>query len=478
MATNWFEVDKAGLAKLRENCPKSALVFELVQNAWDTGATKCEIMLQRCDNKSFVLSVEDDNPTGFSNLTHAYTLFAESEKKTDHTKRGRFNLGEKLVLALCDKATISSTTGTVTFDSTGRRVTKVAREVGSKFVGVLSLTKEEFQEIEFSLLRLLPPTTCITTYNGHQIPPREPLAITKKSYLPTVVAKSNGSLQVTNHVTTVHIHEPQIDEEPMIYELGIPVMESGDKYHYDVQQKVPLTLDRESVTPAFLRKVRALVAETMLDQITQEDANQTWVREAASAPDASKELVTKVIEQRFGDKVVTYDSSDKEANLRAVEAGYTLVTGSQLSKEEWANVREHQVFKPAGQVFKNHKIELSSEGREFQQANITPEMRYIKALAVGIADSVLGVSIAVEFINEFGLGVAACYGQRTLRFNVAKLGKKFFENGASEEVLDLIIHELAHEWASNHLSTEYYNACTKIGARTVRYALANPEFFE
>jgi 3-(3-hydroxy-phenyl)propionate hydroxylase len=32
-----------------------------------------------------------------SDLTHAFTLFAESAKKGDAEKRGRFNLGEKLV---------------------------------------------------------------------------------------------------------------------------------------------------------------------------------------------------------------------------------------------------------------------------------------------------------------------------------------------------------------------------------------------
>ena len=41
------------------------------------------------------LTVKDDNPEGFRDLTHAFTLFAESEKRYNEKLRGRFNLGEK-----------------------------------------------------------------------------------------------------------------------------------------------------------------------------------------------------------------------------------------------------------------------------------------------------------------------------------------------------------------------------------------------
>jgi hypothetical protein len=65
------------------------------------------------------LTVEDDDPEGFTNITHAYTLFAASEKKSQADKRGRFNLGEKLVIAACDHAEISTTTGRIVFDDDG-----------------------------------------------------------------------------------------------------------------------------------------------------------------------------------------------------------------------------------------------------------------------------------------------------------------------------------------------------------------------
>src|SRR5271166_5190602 len=53
-----------------------------------------------------LLRVEDDDPEGFSSLTDSFTLFADSSKKGNVQQRGRFNLGEKLVIAMCCKAEI------------------------------------------------------------------------------------------------------------------------------------------------------------------------------------------------------------------------------------------------------------------------------------------------------------------------------------------------------------------------------------
>ena len=58
-----------------------------------------------------LLVVEDDAPEGFKDLSHAFTLFADSAKKINPEQRGRFNLGEKLVLAISDEVTIRTSKG-------------------------------------------------------------------------------------------------------------------------------------------------------------------------------------------------------------------------------------------------------------------------------------------------------------------------------------------------------------------------------
>ena len=77
------------------------LVYELFQNSWDEqGVTRVDAELVSSGRGKDRLTVRDDAPDGFKDLSHAFTLFAESLKKGDPKKRGRFNFGEKLVLAM------------------------------------------------------------------------------------------------------------------------------------------------------------------------------------------------------------------------------------------------------------------------------------------------------------------------------------------------------------------------------------------
>src|SRR5436190_10801200 len=104
MSKQWFEVDKAGLGKQAEQQCKGRLIGELVQNALDeAGVAKIAITLDLVPSRPLAdLTVEDDSPEGFRDLSHAYTLFAYSYKRDNPEQRGQFNFGEKLVLAICE----------------------------------------------------------------------------------------------------------------------------------------------------------------------------------------------------------------------------------------------------------------------------------------------------------------------------------------------------------------------------------------
>lgn len=90
---NWFDIDRDGMAKILARRGKEFAVFELIQNAWDkVGVSNVEVTLEATEPNGYSrLRVVDDAPGGFENLTHAYTLFAESNKKTNPAQRGRFN---------------------------------------------------------------------------------------------------------------------------------------------------------------------------------------------------------------------------------------------------------------------------------------------------------------------------------------------------------------------------------------------------
>ena len=99
--SNWFDVDKAGLKKVQSEKDKFFILQELISNALDENISICNINLQKLNNsRTYQLTVSDDSPDGFQDLSHSYTLFADSYKKGNVKQRGRFNLGEKFVLSM------------------------------------------------------------------------------------------------------------------------------------------------------------------------------------------------------------------------------------------------------------------------------------------------------------------------------------------------------------------------------------------
>ena len=63
-----------------------------------------------------------------------------------------------------------------------------------------------------------------------------------------------------------------------------------------------------------------------------------------------------------------------------------------------------------------------------------------------------------------------------LTLNRSKLGRRWFADGPTPKVNDLLIHEMAHQ-SGDHLAVEFDDAMSRIGAAMVHLALSEPEFF-
>jgi hypothetical protein len=309
------------------------------------------------------LVVEDDDPAGFSDLAHAYTLFAESEKKSQPHKRGRFNLGEKLVLAMCAEASIETTTGTVVFDEAGRRhYPRRKRERGSKFEGLLRMTRDELSDVENAVQLLIPPSRIRTTFNEVELLPRTPIAVIEAT-LPTELADGEGYLRATRRRTFARVHEAVEGESARLFELGIPVVETDDQWDVDIQQKIPLNTDRDNVTPAYLREVRALVLNHMHAHLDEKTARDGWVSQALESPDINAGAVGSVLTSRYGDKRVIADPSDPEGTKLAVSRGYAVIQSGSFSRRQWQAIRASGAALPAGQVTPSPKPYSTGPGR-------------------------------------------------------------------------------------------------------------------
>jgi len=484
MKKQWFDVDKAGLGRQAEEQGKGRLVGELIQNALDEpGVTQIAVTLALVPGQETAeLTVEDDSEEGFRDLTHAYTLFAPSVKRANPEQRGQFNIGEKLVLAVCERASISTTKGTVIFDPGEGRIEKPdeKRERGSIFQGRIKMNQEEYGSVCDYLRSLLLADGIVVTFNGDRLMPREPIH-TFAASLETVIADDKGIMRPTTRKTGVSLFEPLPGETPSLYEMGLPIVETADKWHVSVAQKIPLNKDRNNVPPRYLKAVRTFVLNEMCDRLIQDDANADWVRQASSDPNCSEEAIKKVLTLRFGDKFAAFDPNDKEANKTFVSQGGAIVYGPMLSPQEWANAKKANAIQSAGKLCPSPKP--YSKDKDAENVTVVPPekwsagMKKVADYAVFLGKELMNVGVQVTFVNTTN-AFSACYAAGgDLHFNLFRLGHAWFEKGITEAVDELLIHEFGHQFSGDHLSEEYHEALCKLGAGLKRLALEQPEKF-
>jgi hypothetical protein len=456
----WFEVDRGGLRQLLEGRDKAFIIRELVQNAWDEpGVTRCDVVLEIGPGRSMArLIVTDDAPEGFVDISHAYTLFAHTRKRSDADRRGRFNMGEKQVLALCAEARIVTTTGSVIFKGTERSRGRERTEAGSEFRALIPMTRAEIVDAIRAAQTFLPPRGIRYTLNGDEVPRRDPWR-TLETTLTTEYEDAEGRYRTTRRKTTIDVHVPREGERAMIFEMGLPIVETGDRYHYNIGQRVPMNMDRDNVSAAFLRDVRAEVLNATASQIGAEHISDAWVRDAMSDERIASEAVQRVVQVRWGDRVAVGVPGDAKSREEAISHGYRVVTGSEMSEAEWDAVRAAGAIEATTHLFPVAR----ADARGVDEAEITPAMRMVEAWAKRLAHEVFGFKLKVQFIESPG-AVLADYdaSKHLLRFNVQQLGRAWF-GGSRHEILKLIIHELGHE-GGGHLEHGYHECLCEIAA--------------
>lgn len=466
---NWFEVDKNGLAQLQAGKSKTFIVNELVQNAWDEDITLCGIRFDfNAKNQILTISVQDDSPQGFRKIAHAYTLYADTYKRRDPTKRGRFNLGEKQVLAVCLNATVETTKGTIVFNDEGRQeFPNKKRDKGSKITLMIRASINDFNELKEHAKKLLVPQNIIYTVDGKEIKPRKKF----KSFSAKLITEvlENDRFKCKIRQTQINLYNS--DEQSYVYEMGIPIIKTDCPWHIDVQQKVQLNIDRDNILPSYLQDLYAEVLNNTYDEVDEPSA--LWVRTAMKDKRITTEAVKGVMKQRFGDKYCIANPLDKHSMEEAISRGYKTIFGGEMSKDEWSSIKDKLNIASSSQLFGHD---------EFTNAEVvTPTNRMIQTALYtkNIASRILNIKVDIKFVTAHETNVLADYSRtdKVLRFNVATLPKNFFDNPISAKVTQLIIHELAHEHGG-HIDYTYQEMCCLIGAKLVELALEEPNFFE
>ena len=463
----WFDVSKEGLKALQLGKPKHYVLRELIQNAWDENIKEC-IVDCNYDKRRIILSVTDDSPEGFLDIKDSFTLFNHTRKRKDPQKRGRFNLGEKQAFAVCDSATISTTTGTILFDKTGRSQSTKKRESGSQIKVIFKASKKEYEEMLTVVSQYLVPKGIIFKVNGQIYDYKKP-DYNAEAVLTTEI-EDNLILKRTKRKTAIYIHQKQ--EQAYLYEMGIPVQKIDCDYDIDIQQKIPLGVDRESVLPSFLKEIFTIVLNTTYEHVETKDSSNLWIRTGMTGKDIIPEAVKNIITKRFGDKVLVGNPFDRNSNDEAISEGYEVLRATAMSKDEWDVVKKHSPIESTTTMF----------GKGFTDAttitNLSHEQIIVKELAQRIAQRFMGITLKVIFLESPTATVVADYSTKVLRFNVSKLPNDFFEQPINNpKVYNLLLHELGHH-NGQHTEKSYHQLITKLAGELIVEAMTNPTFFK
>lgn len=486
-----LELSIKGMRKQLEGQSRTLIFREIYQNAVDTDAKVIHFTLRRLEPHGLTeFTCSDDDPEGFKRLSDAYTLFDESLKGADPTKRGRWNRGEKDVIVLSEELTIKTTKGTVHFDvkKNERSESRSRLEAGSTIVGLFKLKKSEFDEIEAYAKSVLPPAGIQVFFNEALLVPKIPVH-SFEAFLPTVKTDEDGIPRDTVRKTKVCLHEVTAGDKAKVFELGIPVVEldGGDKFHIDVQQKVPLNSERDNIPPSYLRKLRTAVLNESIEILEPEDLSAKWIDVALESKDVTEKAVLGVVRGRHGDKVAGATPFDKESEDLAKSLGFEIIGTRAYSAEARENIRRFNAIPPATHVApsQREKEDKLSRFTAIPEERWTADQHRIAEYAIDLARELLDVALDVRIVEAPGSDVVACYGtpkegrgRLTFNHGHSVMGTKFFARSIIDvKVNELLIHEFAHHFEGNHLNVGYHDALSRLGAKLAKLVFDNSSFF-
>jgi hypothetical protein len=361
-------------------------------------------------------------------------------------------------------------TGGMVFTKDGRTLkTREKRQRGTFFEGIYRCTASQYADALAKLRRVIVRPGVMLVINGATIPTRSAVA-TATVTLPTVLEDNEKNLIKTERKTTVDIYHVLDGEVACLYEVGIPICPTGDVYHADVRQKIPLSVDRNNVTPKYLKRLRAAVLDATYHLLTVEQSASKGVTDALAL--ATPEAITAVMDKRFGENRFVPDFN-REATGSLTAEGFTAVPTRAFDAETW------QAVKDAGAIQSGNQLRPHPSTVGEMVTDETPGMTAFREFTLMLAREVLCVTASLTYAKWDGVP-AQCGPGCQLTFNVKALGHKFFsEHPASDAAnLNILFHELGHYNGAMDCTREHCNGVTKVASETMVLMQTRPELFE
>ena len=466
-ATERIEVSLAGMRELHIGRHPAELIKELVQNAFDEDSANCCTVKVHYESGEGTLVVVSDNGDGFKDVRDVWTLLGTNPKRRLVNKRGRFNSGDKEVLAVAIWAKVETVGFSVFFPKSGGRTSKKNnRKSGTVFSVLMPWDGAQAEDLVDRLRLIRPPQDFTYKVNGEAVAHPTPL-VTHEATLETVLQDGPGEpMRKTRRRTMIQVSKPvSPDGTGMIYEMGIPIQPIEPPYDVDIQQKVPMPPNRDTVRESYLQDVYAEVLNAMHPKMADKEFGETWVRTATEDNRLTEEAAKETVRSRYGDKVVIW-STDKPSNLEALDNGYEVLHPRTMSAEEREQLREKGGLQSAYAVFGDPAKKKLAEEVDISDDPIKQEF----AKWVVQIGEMIGMNVKPRFIRLPGTRIAADCTMNTtnplMRFNLEILNDEFFL-GRGVQQLGLIIHEFGHATMNGNMEhgMTWGSGCALVGGR-------------
>ena len=482
-----FEVDAAGYRAQMAEMKPIKTVYEIIANANDEDSVKefsLNIEWVSVGDSAIVIGYQDDG-AGFKKVSDVWTMYGHSERRSDPTKSGRFNLGEKEFLVLARYAEIE------TFDRKEKRRRKFVFENNTRTeidVGEDSSdsgttiyaefdrwSKEQYDEIckDIKNIYVKPNKTC--TINGQIVSNAKPHK-TFTAELPTLLAvKAGAPLSKVVREAQIDLYDKKTpDSVGYLYENGLPIQKQSPrtKWHVNVNQKVPLAPTRVSVPSSYWHKVCGAVLNNTVDELDHEDSGRNWVSEGMNY--ATKDTAKSWLKIKFPDKDhnnICLGGSDHQANEECIEAGGGIISTGTLDREARQHLMELGVVERASEKYGEKGGDAGGRYAETEK-HVKPNEAMVDYAIVctKVAKDCVGVTPTVRFVKSKRPAWAWwTRASPSLTFNVQHLGMSFFDSWKERNV-QLLIHELAHhnghgeyEYEIEHYSKQFVDELERIG---------------
>ncbi|MGD9667839.1 MAG: ATP-binding protein [Hyphomicrobiaceae bacterium] len=344
----WLQISTTGFAALNQSRPPEHLVKELVQNSLDavedTGGTV--ELTYRHNGSDFVVECRDTG-SGIQDLLAMRVVYL-TFKTDSHLKRGRFGRGFKEILSVAKTASIHSGNKEIHFvEEEGRQITReaeaVASIVGTRIRMTFSWPPGTVDQFDDYFSRFIVPENVQLILNGRALPHRESAHIIDATLVTEVYNSESHSWQKPRRKTSIELIRARQDEEPYIYEMGIPVAsaEWAVLYHANVLQRVPMNPNRDALASGYAKRIHLACLPILLPELDQEEITADWVGSAGA--EAAPEIQQKIITKAFGEGAVRSvpTMGKRDFDHDAERTGAVIVKTAQMSSGFREMAKEH-----------------------------------------------------------------------------------------------------------------------------------------